>query len=138
MKKGHIFSFIYVAIVSLFLISFLWIYFFGFYWSNSTPSSVGIIPVRVLAWFNLLDFHSHIGGRTAHLHTFAWLLNLLFGLMYAITSSYFVTSKMKLKKGIFSVYILVFLISFMLYSMITFNFLFELERFAYPFFVPQV
>ena len=133
-KKEHIFSFIYVAVISLLLIFFLWTYFFGFYWSNGVTSSI----VRILARLNLLDFHSHIGGHTAHLHDFVWLLSLLFGLVYAVAVSYLFTSKMKIEKGKFFVRILVFLISFTLHLIITFNFLLELERFAYPFFVPPL
>ena len=85
-----------------------------------------------------MDYDSHIGGHTAHLHGFVIQANLLFSLIYAGVFSYIVNKKMKSRRKISAFHILVFIIGFVIYARTTFMFLIELERFAYGFFVPQV
>ena len=136
MRKRDVAVLTFLSIFSLFLV-FCWL-FHWFRWSNDLISSVGDIFVRVLAWLNLMDYQSHIGGHHAHLHGLIWWANLLLALIYAGTAAYLVRKRMKLQRKILTFSIFVFLTSFAIYSITTFHFFFELERFAYSFFVPQV
>jgi len=86
----------------------------------------------------LLNYQPDIGGHHAHLHSAVWWVNILFALIYAGVVDYLVSKKMKLQKIISVISITIFFISFAIYSITTFLFLFELERFAYTFFVPQL
>ena len=127
---------IFVGVLSLFLI-FCWL--FPWFWRDSDLiSSVGDMFVYVLARFNLMDYHSHIGGHTAHSHGFVWSANLLISLIYARVLSHIVNKKMDYRRKMSAFRIVVFLISFVIYARTTFVFLIELERFAYGFFVPSV
>ena len=136
MQKRDVTMISIVITFSLFLIFCFCFHLFR--WNDGLTSFLGTVLVRILAWSNLMDYHSHIGGHHAHLHAFVWWINLLTSLMYAGAISHLANKKMKRKGKLSFAFILIFLISFSVYVITTSSFLFELERFAYPFFVPQV
>jgi len=135
MQKRDVAMFAYMSIFSLCLVFCV---LFLLQWNNDLVASVADVIVHVFARLNLMDYQAHIGGHHAQLHWFVWFVNVLFAFAYAVAVSYLVSKKMKMQRKSFASKIFISLISFVLYSAITFSFLFELERFAYRFFVPQV
>ena len=134
--RKDVIAFMLFYLYSLFII-LCWL-FILFHRNNNLISSVGSIFVRALAWSNLLNYQPDIGGHHAHLHSIVWWVNVPFALIYAGVVDYLVSKKMKLQKIISVLSITIFFISFAIYSITTFLFLFELERFAYVLFVPQM
>ena len=136
MRKKDIVAFVLLGILTLYLV-FCWL-FYWFRWSSNLISSAGDIVVHALAWLNMMEYKSHIGGHHAHLHWLVLLANLFVALIYAVVTSCVINKRRDCKKKIPAFCILVFLASLTVYLVTTFNFFIELERFAYSFFVPQV
>ncbi|MCL2564731.1 MAG: hypothetical protein FWE24_02825 [Defluviitaleaceae bacterium] len=137
MQKSEIAEIVFLVACSLCLLFCGWVNLFG--WSNGFVSSAGDILVGVLARLNLMDYRPHIGGHGAHIHGLVFVANLLIAVIYSEAIAYTACKKMKLHlKRVNLLNIVVFVTSFAIHIVITYSFLFELERFGYIFFVPQV
>jgi len=109
-------------------------------------SPIGNTVITILSNLNLLSYRSYIGGHQAHFSDFAFIVfAIIFPLAYAGVTGFLINREVNVLKKIgihpfirALIILYVVLISFIVFLWVISLLLFEVERFAYAFFVPQV
>jgi len=109
-------------------------------------SPLGYTFIAMLSNLNLIDYRSYIGGHQAHFQPKVWIVFPLFiPIVYSAIVGFLINRRMNLYEKIrirlplriFTISIAV-LVNFYIFFELVCLLLWEIERFAYAFFVPQI